>query len=119
MGTDENLQVGEKNLGEDHRELREGQGVTCRQGSKGRKMTTHSLPLLQKAQVFGNVVYSPTSFAKVLGISKQELIEKESRGIVPTAKRNDNHDRYYTVDDLIQYRKVWDPHPSNRSRNST
>jgi len=69
-------------------------------------MTPHSLPLIQKAQVFGNVVYSPTSFAKVLGISKQELIEKESRGIVPPAKRNDNQERYYTVDDVIQYRKV-------------
>lgn len=69
-------------------------------------MTTHSLPLLQKAQVFGNVIYTPTSFAKILGISKQELIEKESQRIIPPAKRGDKQERYYTVDDVIQYRKA-------------
>jgi chromosome partitioning protein len=44
------------------------------------------------------------SFARVLGISRQELMEKESQGIVPPAKRDENQDRYYTPEDVIVYR---------------
>ncbi len=44
------------------------------------------------------------SFARVLGISRQELIEKEAQGIVPPAKRDGNQDRYYTPEDVIVYR---------------
>lgn len=61
-------------------------------------------PSTQKAEVFGETRYTPTAFARLLGISKQELLEKEASGVVPPAKRNADHERYYTVEDLIQYR---------------
>ena len=67
-------------------------------------MATQSLPLVQKAQILGDVVYTPMSFARILGISKQELIEKESEGILPPAKRDPNHERYYKPEDVIKYR---------------
>jgi chromosome partitioning protein len=67
-------------------------------------MGTQSLPLVQKAQILGDVVYSPMSFSRILGISKHELIEKESEGILPPAKRDPNHDRYYKPEDVIKYR---------------
>jgi chromosome partitioning protein len=44
------------------------------------------------------------TFAKVLGISKQELLEKESKGIIPPAKRDSNQDRYYKPEDVVKYR---------------
>ncbi len=68
-------------------------------------MTTHSLPGNQKAQIIGDTVYSPMTFTKILGISKQELLEKESSGIIPPAKRNSNQERYYTPEDVIKYRE--------------
>jgi hypothetical protein len=55
-------------------------------------MTTPSLPLIQKAQILGDMVYSPMAFAKILGISRHELVEKEAKGILPTAKRNSHRD---------------------------
>jgi chromosome partitioning protein len=67
-------------------------------------MGTQSLPVLQKAQILGDVVYSPMSFSRILGISKHELIEKESEGILPPAKRDPNHERYYKPEDVIKYR---------------
>ena len=67
-------------------------------------MVTHSLPPIQKAQIFGNMVYSPMTFSKILGISKQELLEKEAKGIFPPAKRNSNHERYYKPEDVVKYR---------------
>jgi chromosome partitioning protein len=67
-------------------------------------MTTSSLPLIQKAQILGNVVYSPMIFARILGISKQELIGQEAKGILPPAPRNSNQDRYYRPEDVIRYR---------------
>jgi chromosome partitioning protein len=68
-------------------------------------MTTHSLPGNQKAQILGDTVYTPMTFTKILGISKQELLEKESMGIVPPAKRDANQDRYYKPEDVIKYRE--------------
>jgi chromosome partitioning protein len=44
------------------------------------------------------------TFAKVLGISKQELLEKESKGILPPAKRNADQERYYKPEDVVKYR---------------
>jgi len=67
-------------------------------------MTTHSLPLIQKAQIIGDTIYTPMNFAKILGIPKQELIEKESKGILPPAKRNSKQGRYYRPEDVITYR---------------
>jgi chromosome partitioning protein len=67
-------------------------------------MTTHSLPLIQKAQIIGDTIYTPMTFAKILGIPKQELIEKESKGILPPAKRNSKQGRYYRPEDVITYR---------------
>ena len=73
---------------------------------ESRPAPTPSQPSLfpPKAAVFGNTIYTPMSFARVLGISKQELMEKESQGIVPPAKRDENQDRYYTPEDVIVYR---------------
>lgn len=44
------------------------------------------------------------TFARILGISKQELLEKESKGIVPPAKRNARKERYYKPEDVTKYR---------------
>jgi chromosome partitioning protein len=44
------------------------------------------------------------SFAKILGITKQELLEKESKGILPPAKRNADQERYYKPEDVVKYR---------------
>jgi len=65
---------------------------------------TQSLPLLQKAQILGGLVYSPMAFAKLLGISKQELLEKEAEGIFPRAKRDSKQERYYKPEDISKYR---------------
>jgi len=67
-------------------------------------MVPHSLPLIQKAKIMGDMVYSPTAFSKILGVSKQELLEKESQGTIPPAKRNSNHERYYKPEDVVKYR---------------
>jgi chromosome partitioning protein len=67
-------------------------------------MVTHSLPLIQKAQILGDTIYTPLSFSKLLGISKQELLEKEVEGIFPPAKRNAKQERYYKPEDIVKYR---------------
>jgi len=67
-------------------------------------MTDPSLPLIQRAQILGDMAYSPTAFAKILGISKQELLEKESKGILPPAKRNAEQERYFKPGDVVKYR---------------
>jgi chromosome partitioning protein len=67
-------------------------------------MAIHSLPLIQRAQILGDTIYNPLSFAKLLGVSKQELLEKESKGIVPPAKRNSKQNRYYEPEDVAKYR---------------
>jgi chromosome partitioning protein len=82
-------------------------------------MVTQSLPLIQKAQIFGDRVYSPQAFAALLGISKQELLEKESLGIIPPAKRNERKERYYKPEDVIKYRNylsIPSPIPSVRKQ---
>jgi chromosome partitioning protein len=67
-------------------------------------MVTQSLPLIQKAQILWDTIYTPMHFAKILGISKQELLEKETKGILPPAKRNSKQDRYYKPEDVVKYR---------------
>jgi chromosome partitioning protein len=67
-------------------------------------MATQSLLLIQKAQILGDTVYTPMTFAKILGISKRELLEKESEGIIPPAKRDSNQERYYKPEDVVKYR---------------
>ncbi len=67
-------------------------------------MATSSPPLLEKVRIVGDRVYSPQTFAKLLGISKQELLEKEAQGILPPANRNDRKERYYKPEDVIKYR---------------
>jgi chromosome partitioning protein len=84
-------------------------------GLRKRDLTAQSHALPQKAEVFGNTVYSPTAFARMLGISKHELLEKESQGILPPAKRDENQDRYYTPEDIIRYRKYLGLPPIVRS----
>ncbi len=67
-------------------------------------MISPSLPSVQTVQIFGDRVYSPAAFAKLLGISKQELLEKEAKGITPPAQRNARHARYYKLEDVVKYR---------------
>lgn len=67
-------------------------------------MTTPLSPSNPKAQILGDLVYSPSSFARLLGISKQELLEKEAKGILPPPKRNSNQERYYKPEDVPKYR---------------
>ncbi len=69
-------------------------------------MTTHSSPPIQKAQILRDTVYSPMAFAKLLGISKHDLLEKESEGIFPPAKRDANRERYYKPEDVTRYRNA-------------
>jgi chromosome partitioning protein len=67
-------------------------------------IATQSLPLILKAQIFGDRVYSPQSFARLLGISKQELLDKEAQGMIPPAKRNPRKERYFKPEDVVKYR---------------
>jgi chromosome partitioning protein len=68
-------------------------------------MPTHSLSGSQKAHILGDTVYTPMTFTKILGISKQELLEKEAGGIIPPARRDANQDRFYKPEDVIKYRE--------------
>jgi chromosome partitioning protein len=52
----------------------------------------------------GERVYSPIAFSRILGISKQELLEKEAEGILPPAKRKSNRERYYLPGDVAKVR---------------
>jgi chromosome partitioning protein len=52
----------------------------------------------------GGLTYNPMTFSKILGISRQELIEKEAEGILPKAKRNARKERYYKPEDVVIYR---------------
>jgi chromosome partitioning protein len=67
-------------------------------------MTPQPAPLIQRAQILRDLVYTPMTFSKILAISRQELIEKEVEGILPRAKRNARKERYYKPDDVIAYR---------------
>jgi chromosome partitioning protein len=82
-------------------------------------MATQSLPLILKAQIFGDRVYSPQSFARLLGVSKQELLEKEAQGMIPPAKRNARKERYFKPEDVVKYRNylgIPSPIPSVRKQ---
>ncbi len=68
-------------------------------------MTIYSPPGNQRARIVGDTVYTPATFTKILGISKQELLERESTGMIPPAKRDAHQDRYYTPEDVIKYRE--------------
>ena len=54
-------------------------------------------------------IYTTKEFAKAIGISKNHLLKLETEGKVPPAKRQKrgkvNH-RYYTVDEIIEFRKI-------------
>ena len=67
-------------------------------------MSTQSLPLIQRAQILGGLTYNPMTFSKILGISRQDLIEKEAEGVLPKAKRNVRKGRYYRPEDVPIYR---------------
>jgi chromosome partitioning protein len=69
-----------------------------------KSMATQTLPLIQKAQILGDMVYSPAAFAKILGISRNELLERETKGSLPPAKRDSNQERYYKPEDISKYR---------------
>lgn len=58
----------------------------------------------QRAQILGERVYSPSTFAKLLRISKQELLEKEAKGLIPPAPRDSKGARYYRPEDVVKYR---------------
>jgi len=87
--------------------MESSEGKTCERDSNiksPKSMTNQSLPLIQRAQILGDLTYSPTTFAGILGISRQDLIDKENEGIFPRAKRNDRRERYYKPEDVIAYR---------------
>ncbi len=67
-------------------------------------MTTQSLPLIQRSQIVGDLFYTPMAFSRLLGISREELIEKEAEGVLPRAKRNARHERVYKPEDVALYR---------------
>ena len=67
-------------------------------------MTTHPLSPIPKAEILKDTVYSPMAFARLLGISKHELLGKESEGILPPAKRDSSRERYYKPEDVTLYR---------------
>ena len=67
-------------------------------------METQSLQLIQRAQILGNLIYSPVAFSRILGISRQDLIEKEAEGVLPPARRNARKERYYKPEDVVPYR---------------
>ncbi len=71
---------------------------------KDASTTNDALPLFQTAPVLGDTVYSPLHFARILGITKQELLEKEAQRILPPAHRNSKRDRYYKPEDVMKYR---------------
>lgn len=53
--------------------------------------------------------YSTKEFAKIVGISKNHLLKLELEGKVPAAKRIQRgkiEHRYYTVEDIVIYRKI-------------
>src|SRR4030042_5994776 len=89
-----------------------GQGYTGEENRQSAKeawgirkdVMAHPLPITERAHVLGSTVYSPLHFARILGITRQELLEKETQGIVPPAKRNSNHDRYYNPGDVVKDR---------------
>ena len=58
----------------------------------------------QKAHILGDTIYSPIAFARLLGISKSELLEKEANGNFPPAKRNSKQERYYKPGEVSKYR---------------
>ena len=58
----------------------------------------------QRARILGERIYSPSTFAKLLRISKQELLEKEAKGLIPPAQRDAKGARYYKPEDVVKYR---------------
>jgi chromosome partitioning protein len=69
-----------------------------------RPVALPSEALQPRAKIVGDKTYSPVAFARLLGIQKETLIEKEAEGIIPPAKRNSNRNRYYTHDDVMKIR---------------
>jgi chromosome partitioning protein len=57
-----------------------------------------------RARILGDRTYSPAFLAGLLGISKEELIEKEAEKILPPARRNSRRNRYYLPEDVVKYR---------------
>ena len=111
-GGDDRFRPGSSKMGEN--DFRQNSGETVEKesdvsfGSRLRTeivpMVTPSVPLIQKAQILGDRVYSPMAFARILGVSKHELLEKEAKGILPPAKRDSNRERYYKPEDVSKYR---------------
>jgi len=99
MGEDDSREDGGKTV-----EKENGVSFEPRLRTEKLSMANPSLPLIQKAQILGDMVYSPMSFAKILGVSKHELLEKEAEGILPPAKRDSNQERYYKPEDVSKYR---------------
>ena len=69
------------------------------------KLTSPSETHNRKVRILGDTVYSPMAFARILGISKLDLIEKEEEGILPPARRNAHRERYYRPEDVVKYRQ--------------
>jgi len=48
--------------------------------------------------------YMPYQFAKLLGLNRQELLEKETSGLLPKPRRLPSGVRYYRAEDIPRYR---------------
>jgi len=83
-------------------------------------MTTHTLPLIQKAQILGDLTYSPLAFARLLGVPKNDLIEKEAQGVLLLRKGMRNGIGIINRMMWSSIATTWDSLPqSNRSGNSS
>jgi chromosome partitioning protein len=86
-----------------------GEGSVESNASKANPKESQSLNpnggmMNQRARILGERVYSPSTFAKLLRISKQELLEKEAKGLIPPAQRDAKGARYYKPEDVVKYR---------------
>jgi DNA-binding transcriptional MerR regulator len=54
--------------------------------------------------------------AKELGLSIQTLKNYESRGILPKAKRDSKKWRYYTYDDIVKIKALYEQELKKRNR---
>ncbi len=102
--------MGDENAG-DGSQNAVGQGMKPRsslafmQPSTTTTVNVQPTPPAPRARILGDLVYTPTSFAKILGVTRHELIQKEAEGIIPPAKRNAHQERYYNPEDVVLYRQ--------------
>ena len=50
--------------------------------------------------------YKPIEAAKMIGLTKESLLDYERDGVIPNARRDDNGNRYYTPEDIDTIREI-------------